>query len=85
MHQYEISKTMNLPNYCLYVLKYEMLECPKEDGVIELITIVHGSSFEGFTENLSEEEVDDLSSYEKPTIVNIEDFNIFQKGQSKLY
>jgi hypothetical protein len=71
-------RDMKLPCFCFYILKNSMFECPNSEGFHKLDTIIPASYFRDFSDNMTKEEVDNLPDEEKPAIIAIKDYEVFQ-------
>lgn len=79
-------RSMQLPCYCLYVMRVDDFPVPNKAGEQILKTIIPGSFFQDFVDNLSEDEVKRLPAKKEPALIMITDFESFLKRlKQKLY
>lgn len=71
--------SMQLPCFCIYIMKNNMFECPGKEGEYILKTDILGRYFKDFMDNKSKEEVNSLKDEDKPAVILITDFDKFKK------
>lgn len=72
------SRSLNLPCYCLYIMKHSLFECPNKEGEHRVCADIPASYFRDFMDDLPPEDVEKLSDDEKPALIIINDFNEFK-------
>ncbi len=79
-------RSMQLPCFCLYVMKVSSFTPPEKAGKQRLRTSIPGSYFKDFVENKSEDEVSKLPQPEQPALIVIENFEVFlSRLKNKLF
>ena len=77
---------MQLPCFCLYVMKVSSFTPPEKAGKQRLRTSIPGSYFKDFVDNKSEDEVSKLPQPEQPALIVIENFEVFlSRLKNKLF
>ena len=70
---------MQLPCFCLYVLKLGDFDCPQDVDKEKIKFVVPSSYFKDFVDNKSETEIKDLSPKNQPSLIRINNFKEFIK------
>lgn len=70
-------RSMQLPCYCLYMMRVDSFPVPSEAGKQYLRTIIPGSYFKDFVDNKSKDEVKNLPDKNQPALILIKDFECF--------
>lgn len=70
---------MNLPAFCLYILRADSLEWPDTVGWDTVKTTIPGEFFRDFADHKTREEINCLSFDKQPSVVVIHDFNAFKE------
>ena len=70
--------TMELPCFCLYILKQSKFTPPENEGYQEISTVISSTYFKDFADHLSVEEIDRLCDDDKPAVILIKNFNLFR-------
>lgn len=79
-------RSMQLPCFCLYVMKVASFTPPEKAGKQRLRTNIPGSYFKDFVDNKSEAEVSKLPQSEQPALIVIENFEAFlSRLKNKLF
>ncbi|MFD2614631.1 hypothetical protein [Paenibacillus gansuensis] len=73
------SRDMELPCFCMYLLKQSMFDCPSEEGKHKITATVPGSYFRDFMDNQDPQEVEKLDQFVKPAVIIINDFKEFER------
>lgn len=71
--------SMQLPCFCIYIMKNSMFECPEAEGKHVLKTNITGDYFKDFMDNQTKEEINSLEDRDKPAVILITDFDKFKK------
>ena len=79
-------RSMNLPCFCLYMIKVDSFFPPKKAGVRYLKMSIPGSYFKDFVDNKTEDEIKKLPKESQPALIVINDFEKFiTRLKKKLY
>lgn len=65
---------MNIPCFCVYVLKNSMFPCPSQDGQNVLCTQIGSKLFTDFAGDITEEKFQSAPKGDRPSIIVIENF-----------
>lgn len=75
---YKDKRALELPCYCLYILKVNAFLPPSEAGEQELTTVIDGSFFKDFADNRTVEQVEAMPEEQRPAMIIIKDFDSFR-------
>ena len=79
-------RSMQLPCFCLYVMRVNSFTPPQKEGKQSLKTSIPGNYFKDFADNKTEVEVSKLPQPEQPALIIIENFEIFlSRLKNKLF
>lgn len=70
-------RSMQLPCYCLYLMKVSAFTPLDKPGKQQLRTSIPGSYFRDFVDNKSDDEIRKLPAQNQPALIIIENFDIF--------
>lgn len=83
---FKLKRSMELPCFCLYILKNRMFDLLPSPGTHKFETEISAEYFRGFAHNMTIEQVELLSDEKKPAVIAISDFDEFYKRlQNYLY
>lgn len=79
-------RSMQLPCFCLYIMRVSSFTPPEEAGTQHLATSIPGSYFKDFADNKSKAEVSSLPPSEQPALIMIKNFEVFlNRLKNKLF
>lgn len=76
---YKRKSTMNLPCFCLYILKDTAFNIEPKEGWQNIQTTIPADYFMDFADHKSKSEVDLMDEAEKPAVVVIKNFDAFKE------
>ncbi len=72
-------RVMELPAFCIYLLKEDMFECPQTVGRHSISTTIPAKYFRDFCDHKTPEEIQKLPIGEQPALIVIRDFDAFKE------
>lgn len=76
---YKRNTTMNLPCFCLYILRDTAFEIEPREGWQDIQTTIPAEYFKDFSDHKSQSEIEMLPDAKKPAVVVIKDFDAFKE------
>lgn len=74
---YRRKRTMSLPTFCLYGIKYDLFHIEQKVGKQRIVGKIPGNYFSAFS-NIHDEDINNLPEEDKPSVVIIKNYDILK-------